>query len=190
MPLLTTLQQLLVVSAAAWAISPRWGGFAFAASWVLLWLGSRNRTARAAKVLEANVRTLSALAPEALEHARTYPLAYVWPTTAERWGTTWQMSGLLSAILGGVFGAWALFTFTLWYLIFLVPLAATFLTGGAMARRIKVAERVKEDLQALRPLHDRISTVLGLKLTLGQWPPEPAPDLPPPPAPKAPTPPP
>jgi len=176
MPSLPTIQRLLVLSALGWAIFPRWGAFAFGAVWVLLLLGSRTRTTRARAVLDANVGVLTALNPAELAHAQKYALTYVWPSSAERWAMTWQMTGLLSLILGAVFGAWALFTLSAWYLVFLVPLAATLLAGGGMARRLSIAERVKEDLKALRPLHERVATVLGLKVTVGQWPPEPSPD--------------
>ncbi len=173
---LTTVQRLLVISALSWAIFPRWGGFAFLASWVLLAIGSANRTTRARKVLDAHGSLLGTLSPETQSLVQRFPLAYVWPSTAERWGTTWQLSGLVSLILAGVFAAWALLTFTAWYLLLLVPLAGTLVGGGAMARRIKVGDRVKEDLKELRPAHDSLTTVLALKTTIGQWPPEPSPD--------------
>jgi|GEM_PF-2722066 Flp pilus assembly protein TadB len=176
MPSLPTIQRLLVISALAWAIFPRWGGFAFGASWVLLLAGSMNRRARAAKLLAANETTLKTLTPEALALARQYPLAYVWPSTAERWGTTWQLSALLALILGGVFAAWALFSMTSWYLVLLAPLVVVLFVGGVMSRRIKIAERVKQDLKSDRPAHDAIVTLLSLKTAVGQWPPEASPD--------------
>lgn len=177
MPSLITIQRLFVISAVVWAITPRWGGFAFAACWVLLALGSTRRTREARAVLDGAASTvLGTLPPEALAHARRYPLAYVWPTSAEGWGTTWQLGALLSLLLGFVFAAWALLTLTGWYLLLLLPLVAGLVTGGAMARRIKIAERVKEDLTGLRVTHETLSTLLSLKKTMGQWPPVPSPD--------------
>lgn len=178
MPSVETVQRLLVVSALVWAVAPTWGGFAFGAGWVLLAFGSMRRTQQASALLEASAGTvLTALPPETLTHAKNYPLAYVWPSSAERWGGTWQLAALLCVILSGVFAAWSLFTFSLWRLVYLVPLALGVVLGGAMSRRIKIAERVKQDLTSLRVTHDTLTTLLHLKRTMGQWPPAPSPDL-------------
>lgn len=177
MPSVDTVQRLLVVSALAWAITPTWGGFAFGAGWALLAVGSLRRARQASALLEASAGTvLSALTPEALAHAKRYPLAYVWPSSAERWGSTWQLAALLNLILSVVFAAWSLLTFSLWRLGFLLPLAIGVVVGGSMARRIKIAERVKQDLTSLRVTHDTLTTLLQLKKTMGQWPPAPSPD--------------
>lgn len=173
---LTVVQRLLVISALAWALLPTWGGFAFGASWILMALATRSRLRRARALLEANLDKLSALAPEGLALTRRFPLAYVWPSSAERWGTTWQMTGLLALGLAGVFGLWALVTWTAWYLLLLLPLAVQLVTGGAMARKLKVSERVREDLKEQRVTHDTTVALLRLKSTMGQWPPEPSPD--------------
>src|SRR3990167_5878095 len=100
---LTVVQRLLVFSALAWAIVPVWGGFAFAASWLLMVFATRSRTPRARKLLEANLDKLNTLPPESLPLARRFPLAYVWPSSAERWGSTWQMTGLLALGLAVAF---------------------------------------------------------------------------------------
>ncbi|MFZ5444442.1 MAG: hypothetical protein ACOZQL_30905 [Myxococcota bacterium] len=177
MPSVLTLQRLLVFSALVWAVTPRWGGFAFGACWALLAFGTSRRMKAARQHIDASATTvLGTLPPETLAHARAWPLAYVWPSSAESWGLTWQLAGLLCAILSGVFAAWALFTFTAWYLALILPLAIGLVTGGAMARRIKIGERVKEDLTQLRIQHDTLTTLLSLKRTMGQWPPAPSPD--------------
>ena len=173
---LTVVQRLLVLSALAWAVVPGWGGFAFAASWILMAIATRSRTRRARVVLESNLDKLSTVTPEGLELARRFPLAYVWPSSAVRWGTTWQMTGLLALGLAVDFLLRAMLTMSGWYLFLLIPLTVQLLAGGGMARNLKVAERVTEDLKALRRTHDTTVTVLRLKATMGQWPPEPCPD--------------
>lgn len=173
---LSVVQRLLVFSALAWAIAPVWGGFAFGASWLLMVFATVRRTRRARALLEANVEKLSTLPPEGLALARRFPLAYVWPSSAERWGGTWQMTGLLALGLAVAFGVRALLEWQAWYLFLLIPLAVQLLAGGAMARHLKVAERVLEDLKPQRLTHDTNVTLLRLKTTVGQWPPEPSPD--------------
>lgn len=173
---LTAVQRLLVFSSVAWAVSPRWGGFAFAASWVLLFVATRSRVGRAREVLTANLHQLGALPEEALALARRFPLAAVWPSSAERWGTTWQLTGLLALFEGGIFVLWALGTQQWWHLLLLGPAAVQLVSGGWMARRLKLAERVTEDLQAEKSSHDKAMTLLRLKTATGQWPPEPNPD--------------
>ena len=173
---LSTVQRRLVVSALAWAIVPRWCGVAFAAAWALLALGSAQRTSRARKLIAANPDALGKFPDETKAHLEKYALGYVWPEVAEKWGTTWQLAALLCIILGVVFGGWALFTFSLWPLLFLVPLVVGVFVGGGMARRLKIAERVKEDLKGLKATHDAIILVVKLKSGAGQWPPEPPPE--------------
>lgn len=173
---LPVVQRLLVLSALAWALLPTWGGFAFGASYVLMALATRSRLRRARALLEANLDKLSALAPEGLALARRFPLATVWPSSAERWGTTWQMTGLLALGLGGVFVLRALITMTAWYLLLLLPLAVQLVVGGAMARKLKLSERVREDLTDQRQTHDTTVALLRLRTTMGQWPPAPSPD--------------
>ena len=173
---LSAVQKLLVISALAWAVSPRWGGFAFGAVWLLLAFATVSRTRKARALLEANLDKLSSISPEGLALARGFPLTYVWPASAEAWGTTWQLTALLALILSGVFGLWALSTWTSWYLLLLLPLTVQLFVGGTVSRRIKLAERVKDDLKDLRVLHQTTVTLLHLKKTVGQWPPEPSPD--------------
>lgn len=173
---LTVVQRLLVISALAWALLPTWGGFAFAASWLLLIIATRSRTRRARQLLETHSDKLSSLPPEGLALARRFPLAYVWPGSAEAWGTTWQMTGLIAALLAGVFAIRALITWDPWHLMLLPALAVQLIAGGGMARQLKVNERVKDDLKALRLSHDTTVALLRLKTTAGQWPPEPSPD--------------
>lgn len=173
---LNVVQRLLLLSAIAWAVVPLWGGFAFGASWLLLALATRGRLRRARALLEANVDKLGTLSPEGLALARRFPLAYVWPSSAEQWGATWQLTGLLALGLAVVFLLWAGVKGSASYLFLLIPLAVQLVTGGAMARKLKVAERVREDLKDQRSLHDTTVTLLRLKTTVGQWPPEPNPD--------------
>ena len=173
---LSAVQRLLVLSALAWAVLPWWGGFAFGASWLLLALGTRSRTRRARAVLEANLDKLGTLPPQSVALARRFPLAYVWPSSAEQWGTTWQLTGLLSLILGAVFCGWALATWKVHYLVLLIPLVVLLFVGGDLARRIKLAERVREDLKHELSPHNTTLTLLRLKTAVGQWPPEPSPD--------------
>jgi len=144
---LSAVQKLLVISALAWAVTPRWGGFAFGAVWLLLASATANRTRRARALLEANLDKLSSISPEGLALVRRFPLAYVWPASAEGWGTTWQLTALLALVLSGVFGLWALISWSGWYLFLLIPLAVQLFVGGTVARRIKLAERVKDDLR-------------------------------------------
>ena len=174
---LTVVQRLLVISALAWALAPVWGGFAFAASWLLLIFATRSRLRRARQLLENNLDKVSTLTPEGLALARRFPLAYVWPASADAWGTTWQMTGLIAALLSGVFALRALITWDPSHLVLLIPLVVQLLAGGGMARRLKVAERVREDLKELRMTHDTTVALLRLKTTAGQWPPEPSPDV-------------
>ncbi|MBL8909081.1 MAG: hypothetical protein JNM17_00120 [Archangium sp.] len=173
---LSTVQRLLVISAFAWAIVPRWCGFAFAAAWIVLAIGSAQRTSRAKKLIAANPDALGKFPDETRAHLQKYALGYVWPEVADKWGTTWQLAGLLCVILALVFAGWALFTFSLWPLLLIIPLVAGVITGGSMARRLKIAERVKEDLKELKATHDAIVLVVKLKTGAGQWPPEPPPE--------------
>jgi hypothetical protein len=173
---LSAVQKLLVLSALAWAVVPRWGGLAFGAVWLLLAFATASRTRKARALLEANLDKLGSVPPEGLELVRRFPLAYVWPASAEGWGTTWQLTALLALILSGVFGLWALITWTVWYLYLLIPLAVQLFVGGTVARRIKLADRIKDDLKDLRVTHQTTQTLLHLKTTVGQWPPEPSPD--------------
>jgi hypothetical protein len=173
---LTTVQRLLVLSALGWAIFPKWGAAPFFASWVLLALASRQREKQARELLSANPDALGTFPEETKQHMSRYALSYVWPQVAEKWGTTWQMAGLLCLLLGGVFLLWSLLTFTLWYLAYLVPIVAGLFTGGAVARRIKIHERVREDLKDVKSLHDSVSIVVNLKTAAGKWPPRPPPE--------------
>lgn len=185
---LTVVQRLLVASSLAWTFSPRWGGFALLASWVMLFVATRGRVRRAGEVLEANLDKLGTLPEEAVALARQYPLSFVWPSSAERLGTTWQMTGLLALFEGGIFVLWALGTQQWWHLLLLLPAAVQLVAGGWMARTLKLNERVNEDLQAHKPAHDKAATLLRLKTAVGQWPPEPSPDPEPRAEPKNPTP--
>lgn len=173
---LTTLQRLLVFSTLVWAFSPRWGGFAFGSTVALLALGTRDRNRRATRLLDAHAERLGALAPEGLTLIRRFPLAAVWPNAAERWGATWQLSGLLSIFLACIFVMWALGTQQWWHLGLLLLLVAQLFWGGTMAQRLKLNERVKQDLTQDKAAHDAAMTLLRLKSATGQWPPEPDPD--------------
>jgi hypothetical protein len=173
---LSVVQQLLVLTALAWAIVPTWGGLAFAATWSLMFLGTRVRSRRARKLLADHLDTLTTLPPESKSLMKRFPLYYVWPTTAVGWGTTWQLTGLLALILAATFVVRALLWWDAVYLLLLLPLTAQLLAGGGMARHLKPNERVREDLKELRATHDTTMTVLHLKRLVGQWPPEPAPD--------------
>lgn len=173
---LTTVQSLLVLSALLWALVPTWGAFAFFSSWLLMVFATRRRTQRARSLVEGNLEKLKTLTPEGLALTRRFALAYVWPSSAEQWGTTWQMTGLLSLLVGAVFLLRALVFWDPTPLFLLLPLLLLLLIGGAMARRIKVSERVREDLKDLRMTHDTTTALLRLKSTVGQWPPEPSPD--------------
>ncbi len=173
---LIVVQRLLVISALAWALVPTWGGFAFAASWLLLVFATRSRVRHARQLLEMNLEKVSTLTPEGLALTRRFPLAYVWPASADAWGTTWQMTGLIAALLAGVFAIRALMMGDPWHLVLLIPLVVQLLAGGGMARRLKVAERVREDLKDLRATHDTTVALLRLKTAAGHWPPEPSPD--------------
>jgi hypothetical protein len=173
---LTTLQRLLVLSTLIWAFSPRWGGAAFGSCVVMLALGTRDRNRRARLLLEANLDRLGALSPEGLTLVRRFPLAAVWPNAAERWGTTWQLTGLLSLFLGGIFLMWALGTQQWWHLGLLGVLVVQLFVGGTMAQRLKLNERVAQDLKQDKSAHDSAMTLVRLKTATGQWPPEPDPD--------------
>lgn len=173
---LSAVQRLLVLSALAWVVLPIWGGFAFAASWLLLAFGSRNRTRRARALLDANLEPLKLLPEDGLALARRFPLAYVWPNSAQAWGTTWQMTALLALLLAVVFAVWALLTWTAWYLLLILPLLVVLGVGVTQSRALKIAERVQDDLKEHRVLHGTVMSLLRLKMAAGQWPPEPSPD--------------
>lgn len=173
---LSVVQRLLVLTAFFWAVFPTWGGFAFGATWLLMAFGTYSRTRKARRLLESNLDRLKALSPEGVAFTRRFPLAFVWPSSAEQWGTTWQMTSLLSLLLAGAFVLRALLTWDPTLLFLLVPLAVQLVAGGGMGRRLKVSERVKEDLSAMRVTHDATVTLLLLKTAVGQWPPEPSPD--------------
>jgi hypothetical protein len=171
---LAWVQRLLVLSALVWAITPRWGGFLFVSSWVLLAIGSAQRSSRARKLLTDEL--VNGFPAEARPQLQKYALGYVWPELADKWGTTWQLAGLLCILIGFAFAAWALFTLSLWPLLLLVPLAFGLVFGGAMARRLKIAERVKEDLRELKPTHEALMVLVRMKTAAGQWPPQPPPE--------------
>ena len=173
---LSVVQQLLVLTALAWSIFPTWGGLAFGAAWSLLFIATRVRTQRARTLLGNHIDSLTTLPPESKSLMRRFPLHYVWPTSAEGWGTTWQLTGLLAVILAAAFVLRSLLSWDPVYLLLLIPLTVQLLAGGGMARHLKPNERVREDLKDLRITHETTTTVLRLKRTLGQWPPEPAPD--------------
>jgi hypothetical protein len=173
---LTVVQRLLVITALLWALLPTWGGLAFAAAWLLMAVATYARNQKARLLLENNLDKLKTLPEEGLAFTRRFPLAYVWPSSAEQWGTTWQMTGLLSVFLAIVFVLRALFAWDPTILFLLIPVAVQLVAGGGMARKLKVGERVREDLKAMRVTHDTTVTLLRLKATVGQWPPEPSPD--------------
>lgn len=173
---LTTVQRLLVVSALGWAIFPTWGAAAFIASWVLLAVGSRQRARAARAVLVAHPDAIGSLRDDSKVLLEQNALAYVWPKVAEKWGTTWQMAGLLCILLGGTFLVWAALTLTLWYLAYLVPLVAGLVVGTAVGHRIKIYERVREDLTEAKGAHDPIAIMVNLKTATGKWPPQPPPE--------------
>lgn len=173
---LPIVQRLLAFSALAWAMVPTWGGVAFGASWTLLWLATRSRERRARALLERSLDALGAIPAPGLALLRRFPLATVWPSCAERWGTTWQMTGLLALFEGGIFALWALGSRQWWHLGLLAPASVQLVSGGWMARRLKLADRVTEDLADQKAAYEQAMTVLRLKTALGQWPPEPAPD--------------
>lgn len=171
---LTTVQRLLFLSAIGWAVFPRWGAAAFAASWALLFVGSRQRVSLARKIIAEQGQALTNDA-EARTLLEQFPLWYLWPQVAEKWGSTWQLSALLCLLLGGVFLVWAALSQTLWFLAYLVPLTAGIFLGGGAARRLKIHERVREDLKGQKALHDSLAIRVQLKTAAGQWPPQPAP---------------
>jgi hypothetical protein len=173
---LSVVQQLLVISTLLWAIFPTWGMIAFASTWLLLLFGSRARTRRAKQLVAEHAEKLTTLTPESRALMARFPLAYVWPASAERWGTTWQLTGLLSLFLAAAFALQAFMKGDVRYLLLWIPLVPLLISGGAMARHLKVNERVVEDLKDLRGTHDTTKTLLHLKTTVGQWPPEPSPD--------------
>jgi hypothetical protein len=173
---LSVVQQLLVISALVWGLFPTWGTMAFGSTWLLLFFGSRARTRRAKKLVAEHAEKLTTLTPESRALMARFPLAYVWPRSAEGWGTTWQLTGTLSLFLGAAFGLQALIHWDARYLLFWIPVVGLLISGGAMARHLKVQERVLEDLKDLRITHDTTMTLLSLKTTMGQWPPEPTPD--------------
>jgi len=173
---LGTVQKVLVLSALAWAILPTWGGYAFLAAWVLLAIGSAQRQRKARALLAEHRASLGNFPEETNRHLDRHALSYVWPQVAEKWGTTWQMAGLLCIIEGMALSVRAALGLHPSWLLFLLPLAAGVLVGGAMGRRIKIAERVKEDLKGDKPVHDALTTVIKLKGTMGQWPPAPPPE--------------
>jgi hypothetical protein len=173
---LSVVQQLLVITALAWGIFPTWGGIAFASAWLLLFFGSRARTRRAKQLMAEHGGKFTTLTPESHALMARFPLAYVWPASAEGWGTTWQLTGLLSLFLAAAFALHAFIQWDARYLLLLIPLVGLLISGGAMARHLKVHERVREDLKDLRITHDTTKTLLHLKTTVGQWPPEPPPD--------------
>jgi hypothetical protein len=166
----------------AGALGPRLGHFSKVGRGAVLRLvgvlalASRQREKQARELLSANPDALGTFPEETKQHMSRYALSYVWPQVAEKWGTTWQMAGLLCLLLGGVFLLWSLLTFTLWYLAYLVPIVAGLFTGGAVARRIKIHERVREDLKDVKSLHDSVSIVVNLKTAAGKWPPQPPPE--------------
>ncbi|MFT3711070.1 MAG: hypothetical protein QM817_25870 [Archangium sp.] len=174
---LTWVQRLLVLSMLAAAIYPRFGLFAFGASWALLAVGTVQRTSKARKLLAENPDALGAnFPPETKAHLQKYPLTYVWPELAEKWGTTWQMGGLLCIILGLALAAWALFSLSLWPLFMLPVLFVALLVSGTIARNIKISERVKDDLKELKGTHEALMLVVRMKSGAGQWPPQPPPE--------------
>lgn len=173
---LSVVQQLLVVSALIWALVPTWGAIAFGSTWLLLLFGSRARTRRARQLVAEHAEKLTTLTPESRALMARFPLAYVWPASAEGWGSTWQLTGTLALFLAVAFGAQAVIRWDPRYLLLWIPIVALLISGGAMARHLKVHERVREDLKDLRMAHDTTKTLLHLKTTVGQWPPEPSPD--------------
>lgn len=173
---LSVVQQLLVISTLVWALVPTWGAIAFFSTWLLLFFGSRARTRRAKQLVAEHSQKLTTLTSESRALMARFPLAYVWPASADGWGTTWQLTGLLSLFLAAAFGLQALLRQDVRYLLLWLPLIALLLSGGAMSRNLKVHERVVDDLKDLKIAHDTAKTLLQLKTTVGQWPPEPSPD--------------
>ncbi len=141
-----------------------------------MFFATRSRTRRARQLLAEHADKLGALTPESRALMQRFPLHYVWPASSEGWGTTWQLTGLLAVLLSAAVVVRALVVWEPRYLWLLLPLAVQLLAGGGMARRLKVNERVLEDLKEHRRTHDTTMTLVRLKTTIGQWPPEPAPD--------------
>lgn len=174
---LKVTQALLVLCAVAMAVSPVWGGLAFAAAWASLVVGTWSRVRRARAVLRQHLGALGEQPEAVTRWARRHALAYVWPTSATEWGDTWQMTGLLALLLVPAVLLHALFGRDVTRLGLLVPLALQLSVGVRVALRLKVGERLKDGGPAGdRALHEALATKLALQTAVGKWPPEPSPD--------------
>ncbi len=185
---LRVLQKLLVISALAWALLPTWGGALYAASVVVLAVGTVRRVRAARVILDAHREALSrGLSADTLDWVRRFPLVYVWKDSARQWGTTWRMSGLLALLLAPWFAIRALAFQETWELALLIPLAAMLLVGVRVALRLEVGELLTDaKWRAFGPRHEDALRYLGMRVAAGLWPPEPSPDegpaAPPPPS--------
>lgn len=177
MPSLTTLRYLLVVCAVSWAAFPLWGSFPFLASITLLAFASLRIIGKARTALNEHLDSLGTFEPEVKAVAYRYPLNVMWPESAERWGSTWQVLGPLALFEGLIFIGRAVLTLDWHPLVYLVPATLQLFVAGAGARHFHMEERLTDDLAADKPAWDTIKTRLSLRTTLGTWPPVPAPDV-------------
>ncbi len=174
---LSTLQKLLVGSAFIWGFFPMWGLPVFAAAWVLLAVGTAKRRREALAALEPQVEGLRThLRGETVDWVRKQAFFYLWPETSKQWGTTWRMSGLLSMILAGVFAARAIVLREYADFGLLLPLLAVFVAAATVSLGLMGEGVNSSDWEKHKPEHLEAMGVLGLRRTVGQWPPVPSPD--------------
>jgi hypothetical protein len=175
---LKTVQKLLVVSALLWALLPKWGGFAYAAAWGVLALGTRSRIRAAREVFDAHRGELAkSLSDESLAWVRRFPFFYVWRDSAKEWGTTWRMTGILALFLAPWFLLRALLLGETWEFALLVPLLVLLVVGVRTALHLEVTGLLEEPrYEPYRSHHEEAFRYLSMRTLAGKWPPVASPD--------------
>lgn len=173
---LSTLQKLLLFSAIAWAIWPVWGALAFSACVLMLALGTLSRLRAARGHLASQTEALEKLSDEPRALIHRFPLTYLWPNSAQSWGTTWQYTGLLTLLVSAVTVVRALLTQQWWMLSMLATLPVVLIGGGLVGRYLRPEGRFTQDLAAHSAAHHTLQLWLNLRRAAGFWPPAPSPD--------------
>lgn len=171
-----TLNYLTVLSALAWAAMPTWGAAALLATLVLLFIASVRIVRVARATLEPFIDKLGVDDPAGRDFLRRYAINLLWPDSAQRWASSWQILGPLALFLALVFIGRALIGFDWWPLPLLAPVTVVFFLGGGGARFFDMQDRLDDDLAHGKAAWVAANTRLDLRRTLGDWPPVPPPD--------------
>lgn len=166
---LRVLQMLFVVSWAAWACLPLWGGVAFAAMEVTLLVGVWQRSRAARKELSTTLETVPAgLTDEGRAFLDRYAFFFVKRLEAREWGRMLRATALAALLLVPVFAVHAFVRADLVHLSALVPSLLFFALNTWLAPSLEVDEWVKEPgREAEKALSDAVTKAISARQLSG-----------------------